>query len=1214
MKKSNLFLLIAWMLSFSVFGQTKTVSLKITQQTSFPTGGMGQQGLVTGNATLNSILTSNAVVNYYPKYPAAYRSDAPSSFQVFKYYYLLEVPVNNLSALLSTLQNSQTIGVSEVRPTPEVKLTYQPSDYNTLLAQDVNANWYLNKIKIKDAWDISKGSADIRIAIIDVGYDLNHQDFSGGKVVFSEFPFYFDNSHGTYVASLAAGKTDDGIGISSVGFNSSLLLYGMGNYGNTMLEAALDGADVINLSFVSLGYEPDVQSAINTISELGVFIVAGAGNGLKRNSNGQLDGYNPELELYPASYENVFSVTGVHSDDLHKAPSTPIATPQLDVFQYNDKVDLSAPGYHIMHAMPGGTYDQGDGTSFSAPIVAGVVALMKAVNPCLSNAEVEQILKSSADPIYIGDNTRYAGKLGAGRLNAHQAVLMAKNWGNLVVSTSLTVNQPTNYKSIVVKPGGSLTILNTSIGILPGGAIKVEGGGKLTVNNSVIKALPTRCYPTAYKWNGIEVNGSPKEEQEVWKQGVVMIVNSTIQDAMNAISTVALDANRNIVWSKTGGGIIIATNSIFRNNGRHLEFLSYHRPLRGGAEPNNRSSFSNCQFFVDDGTVLTTGNMVMITLFDVKGVRFSGCTFQNDYNFTSNIRGKGILALDAAIIVENDKYNPGDRSVFENLECGIDATYSPYSGKVLIVNNSDFIADKFGISLKEGLSSSIYQNTFDHRKSTFNLNTNKSQVGLQSVHASGFQYAENSFIADLPTYADNTFARNYLGTEIWESDKFSGASPYLDATYHLNGHVNIKYGSQAVLKNTLLKVTCNSYSGYYIGMTLANLPGEQEDNYPKFGSCVNDRKDRNNSFDRFVLMAPGGGWYRLSDIEGVNRPDGVQFSRENYVVKSSIPLRPSQTYTNVSHIIINKCNGQIVDIEECIPMPKPSDISIGWDPQDKVNQFVQLKQSIPNYPSIDDSNKNTYIKLAALRTDIIYNYNNLLLLNSEEPDRNYLDEYILFLESDNNLESKKMLVATCYSHGLYARANSYLGSIAGLSPSDVRFIAYYRVLIDLKLQDKSIFQMSNSQIGIIRGLTSENDMVSSSAKGIMTLVFGDNYERMPDAPILENDLNNGDGVAGGTSNDSSNYSLLIYPNPSVQSSNPNFNVEFEIKRTFQAASLVMLNGIGEPIYESTIPSSGNIITNGSRSIPTNILTPGLFVTQLIVDGVVVSHKMFNLVP
>ena len=104
---------------------------------------------------------------------------------------------------------------------------------------------------------------------------------------------------------------------------------------------------------------------------------------------------------------------------------------------------------------------------------------------------------------------------------------------------------------------------------------------------------------------------------------------ATIENARCAITTCQKDTNGYILWNYTGG-IIHAKNANFINNRKAIEFLSYHNILPNGREIDNSSYFYNCTFetnaqLSDPGTLPET----FVSLYDVKGVKFLGCTFQN---------------------------------------------------------------------------------------------------------------------------------------------------------------------------------------------------------------------------------------------------------------------------------------------------------------------------------------------------------------------------------------------------------------------------------------------------------------------------------------------------------------------------------------------------------------------------------------------------------
>jgi subtilisin family serine protease len=210
------------------------------------------------------------------------------------------------------------------------------------------------------------------------------------------------------VANIIAGNTNNAIGNSSIGYNTTLSLYRM-NY-NDMLVATYSGAKVINLSWTSgCSFNTYAQQAIDEVYNNGTFIVASAGNGTTCGGANNL--------VYPASYNNVFSVTSIGSqDNIERVIGNPNTTHQT-----NASVDICAPGYDVPISSAPGWYLTNSGTSFAAPFVTGTVALMLSIKPDLTNQEIDSILRLSATNIDLL-NPNYVGKIGSGRLNSGLAI------------------------------------------------------------------------------------------------------------------------------------------------------------------------------------------------------------------------------------------------------------------------------------------------------------------------------------------------------------------------------------------------------------------------------------------------------------------------------------------------------------------------------------------------------------------------------------------------------------------------------------------------------------------------------------------------------------------------------------------------------------------------------------------------------------------------
>jgi hypothetical protein len=331
-----------------------------------------------------------------------------------------EVHTSNLLSFMREVKTNNNLHTPEL--IEGFQPLYTPNDYSLTF----NNDYALELINAKEAWDITIGNPLIELGILDTGYDTLHEELTGKFNHISTMTSGASLVHGTAVAITAAGNTNNNSGKSSIGFNSSLSLYNM-SY-NEMLVATYSGVRVINISWASgCSANPYYQSVIDEVYNNGTVIIAAAGNGATCGG--------PENLVYPASFDNVISVTSIDANDQHQpVPNDPNST-----HQHNDKVDLSAPGYNVALSINNNQYMTGNGTSFAAPYVTGTVGLMLSVNPCLTPAEVEYILKQTTDDI-SSNNQSFIGRIGVGRLNASAAVQMAQETHPI----KITVNDNTH--------------------------------------------------------------------------------------------------------------------------------------------------------------------------------------------------------------------------------------------------------------------------------------------------------------------------------------------------------------------------------------------------------------------------------------------------------------------------------------------------------------------------------------------------------------------------------------------------------------------------------------------------------------------------------------------------------------------------------------------------------------------------------------------------
>lgn len=273
--------------------------------------------------------------------------------------------------------------------------------------------WHLQKIQAPLAWDVSLGDGVV-IGILDSGVDGTHPDLVGKMV--AGYNFYDNNTdttdvhgHGTACAGAAAASSNNGIGVTGVSWNSKIMplrisdTAGVG-YWSMMASgitwAADHGARVVSLSYASMQTSSAVASAAAYMQNKGGCTVIAMSN-------------TGALESTPNNQTEIFVTATSDSNDTFASWST-----------FGPSADISAPGYGIWTTQRGGTYGSWWGTSFSTPIVAGVVALMMSANPNLPGQQIQSLLYQNADDLGALGWDQYYGH---GRVNAVRAVTAAKN-------------------------------------------------------------------------------------------------------------------------------------------------------------------------------------------------------------------------------------------------------------------------------------------------------------------------------------------------------------------------------------------------------------------------------------------------------------------------------------------------------------------------------------------------------------------------------------------------------------------------------------------------------------------------------------------------------------------------------------------------------------------------------------------------------------------
>ncbi len=282
---------------------------------------------------------------------------------------------------------------------------FVPNDPN------VATSWYINKIAAPTAWDSAQGEGII-IAIADSGIDCTHPDLAVGCVPGWNTASNNSNTtdltgHGTRVAGVARQLGNNAIGSAGTAYKAQSMQMRVSDdpagiaYYSALAAAATyaadNGARVVNMSYSGVCASASIASAANYMRSKGGVAVLAAGN-----SGTVLD------------YTNSSSLTCVSATDVNDA--------RTSWSSFGNYVDVSAPGAGMYTTSNGGGYASVSGTSFSAPLTAGIYALMFSANPALTPTQADNILFSTADDLGTAGWDQYYGH---GRVNAAKAVAAA---------------------------------------------------------------------------------------------------------------------------------------------------------------------------------------------------------------------------------------------------------------------------------------------------------------------------------------------------------------------------------------------------------------------------------------------------------------------------------------------------------------------------------------------------------------------------------------------------------------------------------------------------------------------------------------------------------------------------------------------------------------------------------------------------------------------
>ena len=415
---------------------------------------LGQQ---TVGDRLNVILDSDAEDETFRQFADEFKQLYPGDEYTIRFYdpltkaLQIEVPTEERDAMIQNLPQQITDINFLVFP-ESVMGSFQTNRPNDPAFQYPDYTWHFAPIQAYEAWEITKGSPDVTVAIIDSYFDLNHDELNSDRVVSpfcvprrsgnvappqegcADAPF----KHGSLVACTTLGNMDNNRGTAGIAPNCKFMPISAGHQFTSLtllqglLYAIYQGANVVNISagdaypedspIYSLTPEEQIQLSQEWRKEEEAvwdyaFDLANARN---------------VTVVWAAGNENLFTALdpSKRGDRSIKVSAVDTNLQKAGFSNYGNfeeqnvaESTISAPGVNIFGACPYNDYiplEWGQGTSFSAPIVTGAVALMKSLDPNLTTPDIIQILRETGKPI---DSNPEIGKL----LQIKDALLRVQN-------------------------------------------------------------------------------------------------------------------------------------------------------------------------------------------------------------------------------------------------------------------------------------------------------------------------------------------------------------------------------------------------------------------------------------------------------------------------------------------------------------------------------------------------------------------------------------------------------------------------------------------------------------------------------------------------------------------------------------------------------------------------------------------------------------------
>ncbi len=634
-----------------------------------------------------------------------------------------------------------------------------------------------------------------------------------------------------------------------------------------------------------------------------------------------------------------------------------------------------------------------------------------------------------------------------------------------------------SYQDIVIEENTTLTVScrlemvsQSKIIIKPGGRLIVDGG---TITNAHHEG----------KWQGIEVWGNDSIPQYpydgVYSQGFLELKNgATIENAVCAVEL------WNPLDNRSEGGIVHATDAIFRNNAKAIHALNYtnHNPANDEIEMSYNFNFENCTFVIDSNYVGEEIFQSHVDLNNVNGLDFYACSFSVDRNVPQvSDTPHGISAYNAGFAVDHKRIitdspvlspTPDEyyiKSTFDGFETGIYSVSDGVSARTFAVENSVFTNnDKAIYALNTGYAI-IVDNSI-----TVGSDADCS-FGLYLDRVSNFKIEENMFSGDNSHSSDN------YGVVIKNSESYNDV--------YLNTFNNLKYGNVALGKNYVtgtnvgLTYTCNVNVGnihdfciFKENFGVAGIAPHQGSSTMPAGNTFSGSSTHiyNNG------NSPISYYYYTQDNS--QRPSTFKLSSVNAIGTSRINRCLSSDNPGID----------IMGADDVVTLENAYNTTLA-----AYNALLQTNsQSVETAEDIE-------AQLSQLKTEYLNTVGEIVKFYLQQEEKDY-EELREWLVKSEDIFADRMVVASFIQEGNYDDAMIYakmLPKIHNLKGEELQDHNDYMKLIDLYINqhesDRTANQLTDAELTMVKNISDNGIGTSQMMAESILLAMGEPSLRVP---------------------------------------------------------------------------------------------------------------------